>query len=96
MSQSVSILASMDSEGRLLVPVEALRAAGIEGCVQFVLDSDPENGQVTLSAAPIDDSWAYTPEDLASLERGKADSRAGRVRRLTESQIRDLMKMGNA
>lgn len=98
MTHFVVSTTTVDSEGRLLVPAEALRAAGISDCLEFVVDADPENGQVTLSASPPedDDSWVFTPEDLESLERAKEDSRAGRVRQLTESQIRALMQVEDA
>ena len=91
--------ARIDDAGRLLVPPEALEAAGLAGCSEFAFDVDPANGSVTLTAVvddEDDDSWANTPEFLDQLDRGLEDSREGRFRRLTVTQLRELMTGGNA
>lgn len=40
---------------------------------------------------PEEDEWAYTPEHLRRLERALQDSREGRVRRLTEVELDQLV-----
>ncbi len=39
-----------------------------------------------------EDAWAYTPEHRLALERAHEDSRAGRVRQLSENELRALVE----
>ncbi|MEX0782017.1 MAG: AbrB/MazE/SpoVT family DNA-binding domain-containing protein [Dehalococcoidia bacterium] len=82
----------IDGEGRLTIPSEALRALGVEGETDLTLEVDAE--QEILLLRPIDhddDSWLYDDPDVrASIDRGLADIKAGRVHRATEADLRAL------
>ncbi len=81
-------LVSMNREGRLTVPAAARRELGLEGEAQF--QAEVRDGALVLRPAvvvPREDTWAYTPEHLAQVERALRDSREGRVRQVTEGDL---------
>ena len=79
----------MSEDGTLVLPLEVREALKISGCERFTFVVDEEMGSVTLWVFD-DEEWLYTPENMASLERGLADSAAGRVRPSSEEELRSL------
>jgi AbrB family looped-hinge helix DNA binding protein len=82
---------SMNEQGRITLPAELRRELGLEGISEFEIEVDPETDALILRPAVVlrrEDAWAYTPEHRALLKRAHADSRAGRVRRMTEEELR--------
>ena len=83
----------MSEGGRITLPADARRRLGVEGPAEFEVEVD--EAQDALILRPVvalrrEDAWAYTPEHRALLERGHRDSREGRVRELTESELEAL------
>lgn len=81
---------SMSPNGRLTLPSEARRALGLDGATEFEVEVDAENDVLVLRPALLlrrEDAWAYTAEHRALLARAHADSREGRVRRMTEEDL---------
>jgi AbrB family looped-hinge helix DNA binding protein len=88
---SMAKLVTMTPEGRVTIPANTRRELGIEGEAQFEVDVADES--IVLRPAVVmtrEDAWAYTPEHRRLLAKAHRDSRAGRVRRLTE---RDLSRL---
>lgn len=84
----MATIVEMSARGRLTRPVDARRRLGIEGEAQFQVEV--QDGNVVLRPVvvlPRDDAWAYTSEHRALLARAHADSRAGRVRQLSEDDL---------
>ena len=82
---------SMSASGRLTLPADARRALGLEGETEFEVEVDDENDAVILRPAALlrrEDAWAYTPEHRELLDRAHDDSRDGRVRTVTEDELR--------
>ena len=83
----------MSDSGRLTVPADARRELGIEGEAEFELEVDREQDALILRPAVVlrrEDAWAYTPEHRELLRRAHEDSRAGRVREVTEDELSAL------
>lgn len=83
----------MSSDGRLTLPAEARRRLRIEGQAEFEIEVDESSDAIILRPAVVlrrEDAWAYTPEHRELLARAHADSREGRVRRLTEEELARL------
>ncbi len=83
----------MSKDGRLTVPAEARRALGIEGEAEFEIEVDPTQDALTLRPVVVlrrEDAWAYTPEHRQLLARAHRDSREGRVRQMTEEELKRL------
>jgi bifunctional DNA-binding transcriptional regulator/antitoxin component of YhaV-PrlF toxin-antitoxin module len=90
-------IVTMNTSGRLTLPAETRRALGLEGSAEFEVEIDPESDALILRPAIVlrrEDAWAYTPEHRALLAKAHKDSREGRVRRMTESQLLKLGKKG--
>ena len=78
----------MNEQGRVTLPAEVRRRLGIRAGSQ--LEVKLEGNGIRLRPAtviPEEDRWAYTPEAIASLKRGLADLKAGRVYQLTEEEL---------
>jgi AbrB family looped-hinge helix DNA binding protein len=89
----MAVLVKMTSDGRLTIPAKARRTLGVEGAAQ--LEVDIKGDAIVLRPAvilPREDAWAYTPEHRRRLARAHADSREGRVRRVSERQLSRLKK----
>jgi bifunctional DNA-binding transcriptional regulator/antitoxin component of YhaV-PrlF toxin-antitoxin module len=89
---SMRALIQMNASGRLTVPATVRRSAGLEGEAQFEVDVAAD-GSIVLRPAVVlarEDAWAYTTAHRGLLERAHADSRAGRVRELTEDELSRL------
>jgi AbrB family looped-hinge helix DNA binding protein len=88
---------SISAQGRMTVPREFRRELGIEGEATVIVEI--EDGRMVVRPAvviPREDAWAFTPEHLARLARARADAAAGRVERLTESELRARMDVDDA
>lgn len=86
-------IASMSSDGRLTVPAAARKALGLAGETEFEVEVDPDQDAIILRPAVLlrrEDAWAYTPEHRSVLARAHADSRKGRVKRVTEEELSAL------
>jgi bifunctional DNA-binding transcriptional regulator/antitoxin component of YhaV-PrlF toxin-antitoxin module len=86
---------TVNSEGRLTLPIESRRALGIAGETELEIEVDAERDVLTLRPVIVlrrEDAWAYTPEHRELLGRAHADSREGRVRTLSED---DLVALGD-
>jgi bifunctional DNA-binding transcriptional regulator/antitoxin component of YhaV-PrlF toxin-antitoxin module len=78
----------MNASGRVTIPASTRAALGIAGETEF--EADVENNALILRRVLVlreEDAWAYTSEHRELLERAHADSREGRVRKLTEAQL---------
>jgi len=85
----------MNNAGRLTLPAETRRALGIDGAAEFEVEVDEQSDALILRPAIVlrrEDAWAYTPEHRALLAKAHEDSRRGRVRKVTESQLARLGK----
>ena len=81
----------MSRAGRITLPASTRRALGLEGEVTF--EVEVVDGTITLRPAEessVEDAWAYQPAHLEALRRALADSEAGRVRRMSEDDLRGL------
>ena len=81
-------LIAVNEQGRVTLPAEIRRRLGIRAGSQ--LEVKVEENAIRLRPAtviPEEDRWAYTPEAIASLKRGLADLKAGRVYSLTEEEL---------
>lgn len=82
---------AMNATGRITIPADVRARLGIKGAGQFEIDV--EGDAIRLRPAVVlarEDAWAYTPEHRALLERAHRDSREGRVRRLTDQDLKRL------
>ena len=73
--------------GRAHLPIESRRALGIVGETEVEVEVDESRDALVVRPVIVlrrEDAWAYTPAHRALLERAHADSREGRVRKLTE------------
>jgi len=78
----------MNSQGRLTLPASARRRLGLDGEVDFQLVLDSHAFVLKPAVVlTLEDAWAYTSEHRGLLARAHDDSRRGRVRSLTESQL---------
>jgi hypothetical protein len=84
---------TIDADGRLVLPAEALRALRPEGELLTLLDVeiDAENGRLLLRRSTIaeEDWWAYTPEMRARIERASRRP-VEQDRRLSEKDLEAL------
>ncbi|HEX9697591.1 MAG TPA: AbrB/MazE/SpoVT family DNA-binding domain-containing protein [Actinomycetota bacterium] len=90
-------LVSMSDTGRLTLPAETRRELGLDGEAEFEVEVDRENDALILRPAVVlrrEDAWAYTAKHRRLLARAHADSRAGRVGKLTEAQLAARTKRG--
>ena len=86
-------IATITREGRLTLPIESRRALGIVGETEVEIEVDESRDALVVRPVIVlrrEDAWAYTPEHRALLERAHADSREGRVRKLTEDELAEL------
>ncbi|MGH3932155.1 MAG: AbrB/MazE/SpoVT family DNA-binding domain-containing protein [Pseudonocardiaceae bacterium] len=80
----------MSKAGRLTVPAEARRALGIDDETELEVEIDHEHDALILRpvvAMRRGDAWAYRPEHRELLTQAHEDSRAGRVRTLSEQDL---------
>jgi len=83
----------MSDNGRVTVPVEARRELGIEGVTEFEIEVDRSDDSLILRPAVVlrrEDAWAYSPDHRKMLARAHKDSRAGRVRKMTEKELSEM------
>ena len=81
---------SMSPTGRLTLPSDARRALGLDGETELEIEVNVERDELILRpVVPLrrEDAWAYTPEHRARLAQAHADSREGRVWRMSEEDL---------
>lgn len=89
---TMKTVVSMNAQGRLTVPANARKMLHIEGETPFELEVTEH--ELILRPAlviPREDAWAYTPEHLEQIEQADADVRAGRIARMTERELEQLI-----
>lgn len=84
---------TMSATGRLTLPSSVRQKLGLTGEARFEVEVT-DNGVLLrpVMAIPQDDVWIYTPENLARIEAGLADVRAGRVVRMS---LEELQRYGD-
>ncbi len=83
----------MNETGRLTMPIEIRRQLGVEGETEFEVEVDTAQDALVLRPSVLlrrEDAWAYTASHRKLLRRGHEDSRQGRVRSLTEKDLKEL------
>jgi hypothetical protein len=76
----------------MTVPAEIRRELGIDGEATLIVET--EAGRMIVRPAvviPAEDAWAFTPQHQERLASARADAAAGRVERLSESELRRRM-----
>jgi AbrB family looped-hinge helix DNA binding protein len=83
----------MNPSGRITLPAEARRLLNLEGETELEIEVDEESDAIILRPVVVlrrEDAWAYTPRNRELQARAHADSREGRVRRMTEEELSRL------
>ena len=83
----------MNSTGRITVPAAIRKMLRLEGESDFEVEALEDGEGFVLRPVVVmrrKDSWVYTAEDLAGIRRGLDDIREGRVRTVTEAELRAL------
>ncbi len=83
----------MADNGRMTLPAEARQRLRLRGEAEFEVEVDEAGDALILRPVIVvlrEDAWAYTPEHRELLVHAHADSREGRVHRLTESELTEL------
>jgi bifunctional DNA-binding transcriptional regulator/antitoxin component of YhaV-PrlF toxin-antitoxin module len=81
----------MNAAGRLTIPADARRVLGIDREAEF--DVEVVEGRIVLrpfTNQTDDDTWAYTPKHRELVRRALKDGQDGRVRQMTEKDLRAL------
>lgn len=79
---------AMSKTGRLTLPAAARRKLGIHDVANFEIEVTEEGILLRpVKAVPREDVWIYTPENLARIERGLEDFRAGRLIRMSPAEL---------
>ena len=79
---------AMSKTGRLTLPAAARRELGIDDVAYFEVEVTEEGILLRpVKAVPREDVWIYTPENLARIERGLEDVRAGRLVRMSPAEL---------
>ena len=84
---------TVSETGRLTLPAEVRRALGLHGETEFEVELDEQQDAIILRPAVVlrrEDAWAYTAAHRDLLARAHADSREGRVREMSEDELRRL------
>ncbi|MGH8934016.1 MAG: AbrB/MazE/SpoVT family DNA-binding domain-containing protein [Egibacteraceae bacterium] len=85
--------AVMNKAGRLTVPADVRRELGLDDETEFEVEVDRQQDALILRPVMVlrrEDAWAYTPDHRDLLRRAHEDSRHGRVRVLSEQELRGL------
>jgi AbrB family looped-hinge helix DNA binding protein len=79
---------AMSKTGRLTLPAAARRKLGLSGEAHFDVEVTEEGILLRpVTAVPRDDVWIYTPENIARVQRGLEDLRAGRLIRMSPTEL---------
>lgn len=85
----------MNKTGRITLPASLRKKLRLEGEAEFEVEQlEGEDGLVLRPVIAVrrEDAWAYTPEHMERMRRALEDSRAGRVRQLTEAELERLLE----
>ena len=81
-------LVHMNAQGRVTLPASARRRFGLESEADLLLELEGDALVLRPSVVLLrSDAWAYTTEHRSLLRRAHRDSRAGRVRNLSEREL---------
>lgn len=83
----------MNKTGRITLPASMRKRMHLEGEAEFEVEQLPDDEGFVLRPIVVmrrEDAWAYTTDHRGRLDLAHADSRAGRVRQLTEDDLREL------
>lgn len=85
----------MNRTRRITLPASVRKQLRLEGEAEFEVER--LEGEDALVLRPVitvrrDDAWLSTPEHLERLREAREDSRTGRVRRLTEEELDELLE----
>ncbi|MGE3073983.1 MAG: AbrB/MazE/SpoVT family DNA-binding domain-containing protein [Dehalococcoidia bacterium] len=89
----MAIRVSMNKTGRITLPASIRKLLKLEGEAEFLVEPLPGDEGFVLRPVIVmlrEDAWAYTSDHRGRLERAHADSRAGRVRHMSEDDLREL------
>jgi bifunctional DNA-binding transcriptional regulator/antitoxin component of YhaV-PrlF toxin-antitoxin module len=78
------------SGGRLTVPADVRKALGLESDQTFEVEASTDEDAIILRPAAVlrrEDAWAYTDAHRELLARAHADSREGRVRKMSPDEL---------
>lgn len=83
-----------NKEGRVTIPAEARAALHVEGETYWTVDV--VDGALVMRPAvviPREDTWAYTPEHAAKVQRAREDVRAGREVAVSAAELSRIVDL---
>jgi AbrB family looped-hinge helix DNA binding protein len=83
----------MSETGRITLPAAIRRLMRLEPNQELEIEVSEDGESLYLRpmvSIPREDAWAYTPEHRESIRRANEDIAAGRVRRMSEEDLRAL------
>lgn len=86
---------TMSKTGRITLPANIRKALELPGEAEFLVEELRDGEGIVLRPVVTmlrEDAWAYTAEHRERLAQAHEDSRAGRVRKLTEEQLDQLLE----
>lgn len=84
----MKMVVTMNVQGRVTLPAAAREMLHVSGETQFELEvTEHELVMRPALVIPREDAWAYTPENLASIARGRRQLREGRAHEVNEDQL---------
>lgn len=88
----------MNKTGRITLPASIRKLLHLEGETEFEVERLEEGDGLILRPVVVmrrDEASAYTPEMIASIQRGIDDIRHGRVKAATEDDFRALAEVSD-
>ena len=88
----------MSKTGRITLPAELRKELELEGEAEFEVERLEDGDGLVLRPVIVmlrEDAWRYTADDLAGIRRGLDDIRAGRMRTVTEAELRALAEVAD-
>ena len=89
---------TMSKTGRITLPANIRKALELPGEAEFLVEELRDGEGIVLRPVVTmlrEDAWVYTAEDLESIERGLRDIREGRVRTVTEAELRAMAEVAD-
>ncbi len=83
----------MSETGRITLPAAVRKLMRLEPNQELEIEVSEDGDELLLRpmvSIPREDAWAYTPEHRESIRRANEDIAAGRVRQMTEDDLRAL------
>jgi hypothetical protein len=88
----------MNKTGRLTLPASIRKDLDLDGEAEFLVEKLDDGQGLVLRPVVVmlrEDAWVYTSDDLASIRRGLDDIREGRVRTVTEADLRAMAEVAD-